>query len=71
MKSVTSLDGLDFAICQFWQSNNNWNCKILAAQTIIYPNYRSTSLSGAHKLPGNKLMELHTEYGKFFGQGDE
>lgn len=66
--SGTSLDGLDIAAVEFNRSENSWNFRILAAETIKYSEKWEENLGTAHNLPGEKLIELHNEYGQFTGK---
>lgn len=66
--SGTSLDGLDIAYCSFEESKSKWSFKIEAASTINYDKVWLNKLQNAHKLSGEKLMELHNEYGTYLGK---
>lgn len=66
--SGTSLDGLDITAVEFNRSENQWNFRILAAETIKYSTEWEEKLGTAHNLPGEKLIELHNEYGHFTGK---
>jgi len=66
--SGTSLDGVDVASCQFELKRKQWYFSIDAAQTFKYSNEWRNKLATAHLLSGEKLIELHTVYGKFLGE---
>ena len=66
--SGTSLDGLDISWCRFRFINDTWTYKILAAETIPYPDTWRLRLEGAGNLPGRQLIELHINYGHFIGK---
>lgn len=66
--SGTSLDGLDLVAAEFWQTNEKWNFKIVSAKTISYSQDWQNWLSNSPTLPGEKLIELHTKYGRFVGK---
>jgi anhydro-N-acetylmuramic acid kinase len=65
--SGTSLDGMDLAAVEFQQVNETWNFSLLVAETVPYSNDWQKKLEKAPLLPGEKLMQLHAEYGKFIG----
>ncbi len=67
LMSGTSLDGLDLVAAEFWQSNEKWNFKILFAETVSYNNEWHEKLRNSPSLSGEKLIELHSEYGRFLG----
>lgn len=66
--SGTSLDGLDIAAVEFKYQNQKWNFEIIGAKTISYPDEWTMKLLKAPTLSGEKLIELHSEYGKFTGK---
>ncbi len=65
--SGTSLDGLDLVAVEFWQSAEKWNFNIVSAKTVSYSSEWMNWLSNSPTLPGEKLIELHTKYGRFLG----
>lgn len=65
--SGTSLDGLDLVAAEFWQTDENWNFAIKATETISYSKEWTEKLKNAPILSGEKLMELHAEYGQLIG----
>jgi len=66
--SGTSLDGLDLVAVEFKEQNGSWDFKILGAECRSYDQALEQQLRGASALPQEKLMELHTAYGKFLGE---
>lgn len=66
--SGTSLDGLDIAAIDFQFKNNKWEFQLIAATTIPYSTNWLKTLKNAPTLSGEKLMELHSEYGNFTGK---
>lgn len=66
--SGTSLDGLDIAAVEFQQINKIWSFSLRAAETISYSKDWKIKLKDAPLLYGEKLMELHAEYGRFTGE---
>ncbi|HRX12958.1 MAG TPA: anhydro-N-acetylmuramic acid kinase [Draconibacterium sp.] len=67
LMSGTSLDGLDLAAVEFWQTDAKWEFEIISARTISYSSNWTNKLSNAPTLSGDKLIELHTKYGRFLG----
>ncbi len=65
--SGTSLDGLDIAAVEFTYADDKWNFTIVEATTISYSEEWIEKLKNAHTLPGEKLMALNAEYGRFTG----
>lgn len=65
--SGTSLDGLDLAAVEFSFQNKKWDFKIIAAKTVSYSDSWFKKLIVAPTLSGEKLIELHAEYGSFIG----
>lgn len=66
--SGTSLDGLDIAAVEFSFQNQKWDFEIIRAETVSYTKNWTDKLLTAHTLSGEKLIELHAEFGKFTGQ---
>lgn len=65
--SGTSLDGLDLAAVEFQFQNNKWNFEIVNAVTIPYAQKWLKKLQNAPALSGEKLTQLHSEYGNYTG----
>ena len=65
--SGTSLDGLDLAVCSFDREADQWSWKILAAETIQYPEKWIRMLKSAPGLSGMDLQFLHQEFGQYIG----
>ena len=65
--SGTSLDGIDLALCTFQYRRNKWSWVIERAKTSAYNEEWRSTLSGAHLLSGEKLIALHTRYGRWLG----
>lgn len=66
--SGTSLDGMDIAAVEFFLKENKWSFKLHAATTISYSEQWSDLLKNAPALSGEKLTELHFNYGSFIGE---
>ena len=67
LMSGTSLDGLDFAAVEFWKNTDKWDFNIISAKTVPYASEWLNWLSNCPNLLGEKLIELHTNYGRFLG----
>lgn len=65
--SGTSLDGLDLVAVEFQQFAGKWNFIVHFSKTISYSQEWKEKLKNAPALSGEKLMELHAEYGRFIG----
>ena len=66
--SGTSLDGLDFALCSFEESNKNHSFKILKTGFFAYNDYKKNQLSEAQNLNAYDFIKLHKQYGTFIGK---
>ncbi|MCF6184694.1 MAG: anhydro-N-acetylmuramic acid kinase [Bacteroidales bacterium] len=66
--SGTSLDGLDFALCEFEKSGNNYSYKIIKTDFFEYDNVIKKQLETAQNLNSYNFIKFHKEYGKFMGQ---
>ncbi len=66
--SGTSLDGLDIAAVEFRFQNEKWDFEIIEAETISYSKSWANKLLNAPSLSGEKLIELHADYGKYTGE---
>lgn len=65
--SGTSLDGLDLVAVEFQQFVGKWDFTIHFSETVSYSYSWKEKLKNAHALSGEKLIELHAEYGRFLG----
>ncbi len=66
--SGTSLDGIDFALCEFSKSNGNWKYKILKTHTFQYPEKWIRKLSSAQDIDIYNFIKLHKDYGTYTGK---
>ncbi len=66
--SGTSLDGLDFALCEFKKSDNNYSYKIIKTGFFEYDNELKKQLETAQNLNSYNFIKFHKEYGKFIGK---
>ncbi|MBK6283973.1 MAG: anhydro-N-acetylmuramic acid kinase [Draconibacterium sp.] len=68
LMSGTSLDGLDLVAVELWQTDVKWEFEIISTKTISYSSDWTNKLSNSPTLSGEKLIELHTKYGRFLGK---
>ncbi len=68
LMSGTSLDGVDVAFCHFEFKKKQWHFSIEAASTFRYSSDWKNKLSSAQLLSGEKLIQLHSAYGRFLGE---
>ncbi len=66
--SGSSLDGLDLAYCEFTEKENRWDYRIVAAETLSYPEEWKMLLQESFYASGGKLVENDVAYGKFLGE---
>lgn len=67
LMSGTSLDGLDLVAVEFQQNSEKWNFRIMEAETVTYSAEWENRLRNSTELSGEKLIQLHTDYGRFLG----
>ncbi len=65
LMSGTSLDGLDIVYCRFWLDGLKWEYEILKTTCFEYPEDLFLKLKKAKGLPGEALIRLDTDYGKW------
>lgn len=68
LMSGTSLDGLDMAVCEFWDEGEKLKWQILNAETRPYSSEWAEKLKNAHLLSGQDLLKLHHAYGEYLGE---
>ncbi len=68
LMSGTSLDGLDLAHCQFSNTQDQWEYKIVAHQSIPYSKTMRTALKDAIFLKAEELLQLNNSYGTWLGE---
>lgn len=68
LMSGTSLDGVDIACCEFWESHTKVHFNILAAETIPYPAEWKVKLEKAPSLSGLEITRLDLQYGTYLGK---
>lgn len=67
LMSGTSLDGVDLAYCTFTRNKNTWRYAVQQAETVGYDRAWRKRLETAHQIPGEKLIQLHVQYGQYLG----
>lgn len=66
--SGTSLDGLDLALCSFFEKESGgYGFKLIDNRAIEYSSAMMQSLKGATSLSGYDFIKLHRSYGQFIG----
>jgi anhydro-N-acetylmuramic acid kinase len=65
--SGTSLDGLDFALCEFKSANQTTTYSLLAAETIEYDSAWKNRLQNAFESSAEDYFKLHSSFGEFIG----
>ena len=68
LMSGTSLDGVDIAACDFFEEDDRWSYKILAAHTYPYPEEWQAKLSQLPSSDALTFARVNVEYGHFLGQ---
>lgn len=67
LMSGTSLDGLDIAAVEFTNTNDSWQYKLIAAETVSYPKSLLNRLKVAVDLSVEEHQILDIDFGKFIG----
>ncbi|NJB72254.1 anhydro-N-acetylmuramic acid kinase [Saonia flava] len=68
LMSGTSLDGLDLAYCNIWESNNKWHFSIADTHSVSYDAAMRSKLKNAITLPAEELFVLNNSYGTWLGE---
>ncbi len=66
--SGSSLDGLDLAFCEFTEKQSSWAYRIVAAETLPYPEEWKMILQESYYTDGKMLAENDVSYGKYLGE---
>ncbi|MCL2246118.1 MAG: anhydro-N-acetylmuramic acid kinase [Lentimicrobiaceae bacterium] len=68
LMSGTSLDGLDLALCDFWNNEQGFHYNILQTQTFQYPQELSLKLRQLFEGSALFLCEVEVEFSNFMAQ---
>jgi anhydro-N-acetylmuramic acid kinase len=68
MMSGTSLDGLDMALCEFSESDQGWNYRLLHTGFSEYSQEMHSHLEEAITYSAEALLALHESYGRWLGK---
>ena len=66
--SGTSMDGLDIAACEFIRDSQGWHFRIIAADTVSYPDDLAAKLDSSFSMEPAELVRLDRQYGDFIGR---
>ena len=66
LMSGSSMDGVDLACCEFIVRRQKWNYRILAAETLPYPNKLKSKLTQACNWSQEEILELDLELGSYY-----
>lgn len=65
--SGTSLDGVDLALCDFFNENGKWKYSVKNTVTYEYTSEWINFLNSIENLSTREFIKYHIEYGKFLG----
>lgn len=68
LMSGTSLDGLDVALCDFWEESGKIQYQIVQAETFAYSLELKTELQRCSDYHAMKFIDFHRFYGRFLGE---
>jgi len=68
MMSGTSLDGLDLALCNFWNDEDKFHYKIIQTQTFTYPQELSQKLQALFDSNALNFCQTEVEFSTFMAQ---
>ena len=68
LMSGSSMDGVDLACCELVLDERGWNYRILAAETVPYPETLLKKLEHACTWSMEEIRELDLELGEYFAE---
>lgn len=68
LMSGTSLDGLDIAYCSFKWQNNQWQYRLMQAETIPYSSWWKKRLETIFEGSAEDYAKTHVDFGHYCGQ---
>ena len=68
LMSGTSLDGLDLALCHFYNQEQSWEFELVKGKSVAYNTEWTDRLKNSVNLNGRDLSLLHIEYGRWLGK---
>jgi anhydro-N-acetylmuramic acid kinase len=66
--SGTSLDGVDLALCNFYERSGHWHFEVEAYETIAYSESWKNQLSKIYSGSALELSQLDHAFGKYLGE---
>lgn len=66
--SGTSLDGLDIALCEFSETSNGYEYRIIEAETLPYSDIQKSKLRHCHRSSASDYVKLNQRFGKHIGE---
>jgi len=67
LMSGTSLDGVDVVLCEFANSNGQWEYRLIGGKTVHYTDSWKELLARSYTMKAAELVELDHNYGKYLG----
>jgi len=68
LMSGTSLDGTDLAACEFYLDNQRWYYKLIAAETIAYPEEWQARLKTIAQADAYTFAKTNVDLGRYFAK---
>lgn len=65
--SGSSLDGLDIAFCNFYTTRGHWQYKVIAAETVNFPDWLQRKLENIQNSNAENFVRLDFQLGKYIG----